>query len=178
MNILYDLPFIFKVFVATVFIISGFAKITTHRQFKQTLGTFFGQRFILPLSYAVPIVEILSASLVLFQATVMYGLILIIILCLSFIVLTWKALRTGEEIKCHCFGNLNDEKFGKTTYLKNGLLITLSLAVLIMTDQGIQTNDYTTSDWVSMVLSSAGILIMHALWSSYLSFMKGVTRNE
>lgn len=55
-----------------------------------------------------------------------------VVLLAFFTFLVWRTLRTGERPTCHCFGSRTTRPIGKTTLVRNALLLLTAIAVAIM----------------------------------------------
>ncbi|WP_165861100.1 MauE/DoxX family redox-associated membrane protein [Paenibacillus paeoniae] len=113
-----------------IFGLSGAAKLRSPRLLDGTLQALgFRKSFSQLGSWAVPLIELAAALLLLDRRTEAYGQFLIWALLLAFtwaVLLTW---RKRKNVSCHCFGAWIPETLGKATAVRIMLLGITSFVV-------------------------------------------------
>lgn len=134
-NTMKTLPtFLARLTIASVLALAACAKLTSPDSFQESLESFkLFPKLITPLlSYFVPIVELLTALLILLKGKELVGATVSCILSLGFVTsLTW-AVMTRSTQDCGCFGDWEMTKVSPELALLRALTI-LSLSALLLT---------------------------------------------
>ena len=91
----------------------------------------FPARLTPVFAVALPALEILVAAALVPSATVAFGAGLALALLVVFIIGIGRSLILGHRPSCHCFGQLRSEPVGPGVLVRNGVLATIALLVLI-----------------------------------------------
>jgi peroxiredoxin len=83
------------------------------------------------LSLILPIVELLTAVILIPVATARYGAVVALALLVLFIVGVVYNLAIGRKPACNCFGQFSAEPIGPFTVLRNLLLVACALVVVV-----------------------------------------------
>jgi peroxiredoxin/uncharacterized membrane protein YphA (DoxX/SURF4 family) len=125
------LLFVIRILLAGMFFIAGFAKLSDRAGSYQAMVDFgLPKRLARPFGLALPLVELVVALLLIFNATAWIGAIGAFFLLLSFIVGITYNLAKGRQPDCHCFGQLQSTPIGWNTVARNGILALLAAAII------------------------------------------------
>jgi len=121
-----------RLILAAVFAVSGISKLFDLSG-SQTAMRSFGvpERFTRAGGFALPIVELVIAVLLIPAATVPLGALLALILLAVFIAGISYSLSRGRKFDCHCFGQLTTSEIGPPTLIRNAVLAVLAAFVTI-----------------------------------------------
>jgi uncharacterized membrane protein YphA (DoxX/SURF4 family) len=126
--------FLIRLFLAAIFLYSGFIKASASAQFAVALlpFTFVPESWRLPLSIVLPVSEIAGGALILAPWTQRIGALLILGLCLLFIAALGWALANDVIVSCSCFGREEQPSVAKMslTLLRDVFVAALALIVL------------------------------------------------
>ncbi|WIM40958.1 MauE/DoxX family redox-associated membrane protein [Paenibacillus sp. PK4536] len=116
---------IFHVGVGLVLLFSGISKIFSIKENQNELKILkiIPNYLLVPLSYLLPIFEVLLAISLLFRGDIIYVQILAIVLLLSFVFIHIDAMLNKKETKCFCFGNMISAKHGLGGLIQTILLL-------------------------------------------------------
>lgn len=120
-----------RLLLACVFAVAAIGKLTDRTGTARAI-TDFGLPASLarPLSYVLPLAEILVALLLLPTATAWWGGVGALTLLLAFTVVIGGNLARGRKPDCHCFGQLHSAPAGWTTLLRNVFFASCAAFVL------------------------------------------------
>lgn len=126
---------VLRVILAAVFLFAGIVKSTASEQFLVALApfTFVPEALLFPLSFWLPIAEVLIGLLLLIPHTHRLGAALALALLLVFVaVLAW-ALSQGIIVSCSCFGEDDEPSAWKmmVTILRDLVLAAMALWLLL-----------------------------------------------
>jgi uncharacterized membrane protein YphA (DoxX/SURF4 family)/thiol-disulfide isomerase/thioredoxin len=131
----YPLAVVFDVFrsvLAAVFAVSGGAKVFDFAGTRDAAAAFGAPWRTAPaVAVALPAGEVAIAALLLFDRSARWGGVAALLLLLLFIVAIARLMRAGESPDCHCFGQLDSEPVGAPTLIRNVLLASLSVTVIV-----------------------------------------------
>ncbi len=110
--------------VATLFLVSGIAKVTNPSSFRSVLFSTYHmpRRLAFVASFGVPLAEIVLAVLLLVPKVRPIGLIAAVCLFLVFTLTQAVAWSAGWSGECGCFGSLKRQHLGGRTLLQVTLL--------------------------------------------------------
>ena len=131
--------------LAGVFAVAGVGKLLDLKG-SATAARGFGvpERYSRAIGTALPIAELVAAVLLLPVSTAFWGALLASLLLLAFVGGIVNSLRKGETPDCHCFGQFHSEPIGRSTLIRNGVL--LALGVLVLT--GGMSPGYSLLGWL------------------------------
>jgi uncharacterized membrane protein YphA (DoxX/SURF4 family) len=148
-----------RLVVAAVFLMSSLTKLMSPAAFVQNVLNYR----ILPtapakaLGFTLPYVE-LGAALLLFSGLFVRSAALVLAaLLIAFMVAVAIAIKRGDHLECSCFGLLYREPIGRSTLVRDGILLGLILIVL-MVDDGSLTFLALLSD-ISNPLSALAVVL-------------------
>ncbi len=148
-----------------VFALAGAAKLRDRPGTRSTLED-FGLPATLagPGALALPIAELVVATLLLFDATAVAGAVGALILLGAFTGGITASLARGERPDCNCFGQLHSEPVGPRTLARNATLAALAAVVLALgpTDAGAAAL-HGVGRWDTATALAAGALALSAL---------------
>ncbi|MBD3919085.1 hypothetical protein H8B09_09990 [Paenibacillus sp. PR3] len=159
-----------QIFLATVFLFSGAAKLTSRFSFYETLSSIgFKDASARRLSWIFPFVEIVAAALLLIEPLRLPGEALLLCMLAGFIVVSIRAIRAKEQkVDCQCFGNLVEEPLGTATLVRS-LVLAACLIPLLLHSEGTGLYQMAATDTVSAVFCSLGILMIYAIAAAFRS---------
>ncbi|WP_301625974.1 MauE/DoxX family redox-associated membrane protein [Paenibacillus apis] len=110
--------------------ISATLKWASMKSFRRTLMALnLPYPLLRPGAWLIPLFELIIGIGYLSQSTLLGSVIAFICLSLGFLWATYTGQKTG--VRCQCFGNLSNERFGLISYIRILLLITLNLVLLV-----------------------------------------------
>jgi|GEM_PF-3158278 uncharacterized membrane protein YphA (DoxX/SURF4 family) len=126
------IPFV-QVFLFCVFAVSGLAKWLSFASFRNTVAQLsrFPVKTAGAAAHLVIAAEIASGVMLLIDTLAICGAFTILALTLLFAALSLRSAVRGTDEKCHCFGQLTDERLGVETLVKSAILAGLALIVLL-----------------------------------------------
>ena len=120
-----------RVVLAAVFVAAAIGKVRDRAGTVQSArGLGVPARVAGPVAVALPIVELLSAVLLVVPSTSRLGALLALGLLGAFSVAIGIALRAGRTPSCHCFGARSNRPISTDDLLRNAALMVLGLVVL------------------------------------------------
>ena len=126
--------FAVRLFLAGIFLYSGFIKASSSAQFAIALAPFtlIPQDWLGPLSILLPFAEIAAGILIVMPRTKRLGALLVTGLCLIFITALSWAMANGIVVSCSCFGEDEQPSLAKMTLslLRDIVLGALALVIL------------------------------------------------
>ncbi|MBK7935223.1 MAG: redoxin domain-containing protein [Pyrinomonadaceae bacterium] len=122
---------IFKLFLAAVFALAGFAKLADLAGSRKAVADFgVPSPFVGFVGVALPAIEIAVAVSLLFAISSWYGAIGAVVLLTIFIAGMIYQIAKGNAPDCHCFGQIHSEPVGISSLIRN--IIFLVPAVIII----------------------------------------------
>lgn len=131
---------ILRLALATVFGVAGIAKLLDGPGSRKALAGFgVPPRLITPLAGALPLAELAIAASMLFVSASWFGAIGAAAMLLAFTAAMVYQMAQGNAPDCHCFGQIHSEPVGKTSILRNVVLLALPVVLLFQgkTAQGL-----------------------------------------
>lgn len=125
---------------------------------------------IIFIGWLVPSLELLIAIGFLFKVTALWSEILLFPLLIAFL---W-AVYTGQKsgLKCNCFGNMLQEKFGPISYLRLAILAILNVILLFNVEHHKTHVPYLINDLAIALITSLRFLLLLHLFSLQLEYKK------
>lgn len=167
--------------LATIFFISGVAKLASNYSFHETLIEigFKENTFTKCVAWIFPLIEIASAGLVLSEKTRLIGEIMIFAMLTSFIMISIMVLRSKNEkkIDCHCFGHLVEESLGTPTLIRSCVLA-LCVITLSLHREATGLFQLPAMEMASLFLCSIGIVALYTLLSAFWKRYQLIKRGE
>jgi uncharacterized membrane protein YphA (DoxX/SURF4 family) len=118
---------VLRLLLAAVFAVAGVAKLRDPAGSRKALQDFGAPaRLAGPGGFLLPLLEIAVAVALLFPPSARWGALAAVVLLAAFVVAIANALAHGRAPDCHCFGQLHSEPAGRSTLVRNSILIALS----------------------------------------------------
>lgn len=167
-----------RLFLAAVFIISGFAKLADRAGSRQAMFDFGVPAQLAGLfGTLLPFAELSTAVLLIPRATAWWGGLAALALLVVFVAGIAANMVRGQAPDCHCFGQLSSEPVGWHTLIRNLVLILVAGLLLIEGRANPGTSivgwlgHRTTADYVGiavglllvLAMSVEGWLLLHLL---------------
>jgi uncharacterized membrane protein YphA (DoxX/SURF4 family)/peroxiredoxin len=113
--------------LALVFALAGFTKLRDRSETEKAVGDFgVPLRFARPIATLLPFAEFAAALLLVFSRTAWWGSLLALALLLIFTTAISYNLWKGRRPDCNCFGQLHSAPIGRSTLVRNGVLMLLA----------------------------------------------------
>lgn len=160
------------VFVSTLFGVSSIAKLAQPLPFRRTIADLGVPPKAAALgAWGVPVTELLTAGLLLYDPTRTWGAAVALCLGCLFGWANWRALTLRREIACNCFGSLIPDQFGPLSSARAALV---AVAALLLMLGGGQTalERMPVADWLFGLLASVGLLLVYGMATSMRRVMK------
>lgn len=126
-----DLVLGVRAIIIGVLLVSGCAKLADRDGSAEAMTGFGVPPRLIPLAaFLLPFIEIALAIGLIFAATVGWAAIATTLLFLAFTVGVGRIVLAGENLDCHCFGQLSSGPVSRLTLVRN---IALTLAVALLT---------------------------------------------
>lgn len=121
-----------RLLLSLVFFVAGIAKLTDRAGTRKAIMAFgVAPSLAVPLSVALPIGEVLTATALLFAASAWWGAAGALLLLLLFSgAIGWNLLQ-GKRPDCHCFGQLHSAPIGWPVLARNGVFAAAALFLLL-----------------------------------------------
>jgi peroxiredoxin/multisubunit Na+/H+ antiporter MnhC subunit len=135
-------------FLTLVFGVAGIAKLNDRAGTRRALTSFgVTERLVMPLGWALPIIELITALALLPTLTAWWGATLALALLLVFTVAIARSLMRGQSPDCRCFGQLHAAPVTRTTLLRNLALAAVAVFIVAFgkNDPGPGAFDWTSS---------------------------------
>jgi uncharacterized membrane protein YphA (DoxX/SURF4 family) len=146
-----------RLLLAAVFAVAGAAKLADHDGLPATLGEFGVPRaFRRPGAWLLPVIELAVAGLLVPGATGREAALAALGLLTLFCVAIARALARGERPDCNCFGVAHSAPIGRTTLIRNLLLV--ALAGLVAARPAVE------AAWVELAAAGAGACVATQAW--------------
>jgi thiol-disulfide isomerase/thioredoxin/uncharacterized membrane protein YphA (DoxX/SURF4 family) len=122
---------VIRLFLAAVFGISGVAKLFDRPGTEKAVRDFgVPDEIASPVAAALPIVELLSAVLLIYSGTSWFGALGTLLLLAAFIGAMIYQLAQGNAPDCHCFGQLHSEPVSWKAIARNVLFAFVALFIV------------------------------------------------
>jgi hypothetical protein len=162
-----ELLILLQVFIATVFVFSGTAKLFSRFSFLETLLLLgFTRTASRQLSWVFPIIEIAAAGMLVYEPLRLIGELMLLLMLFAFIVISIRMIRSKQKVDCQCFGDLVEEPMGTGTIVRSIVLAACVVPLLLHQEKtGLYALDFM--EIASVIFTSLGILIIYALAAAY-----------
>lgn len=116
-----------RLLLALVFAVAGTAKLVDRAGSQQALAGFgVPPRLAGPFAWLLPLAELLVAAALIPLALAWWSAVAAMALLLLFMAMISLNLARGRTPDCHCFGQLHSTPAGKSTLVRNGVLVALA----------------------------------------------------
>jgi uncharacterized membrane protein YphA (DoxX/SURF4 family) len=126
------LNLVFRVLLGALFIISGFAKLSTPvYYFAHSIEQFqmLPESLIVIMSYTLPWIELMCGILLILGFFMEGSLLIINLMLVVFIIAVSRATLQGLKGECGCFGPLSNSEIGWKLVIQDVLLLTMGLCL-------------------------------------------------
>ncbi|KMJ56906.1 hypothetical protein AB685_19495 [Bacillus sp. LL01] len=155
------------IFLASTFFISSVSKLNSRESFYKTLHTLgFHAKYNSFIFYMIVLSEMLISIFIIFSVSRMYAHLLIYLLLIIFIYVFYLVRKSGRDVNCNCFGDLTEERIGKFTLIKIGILFILNTSVWLYSVDATITS-YPITIVIEMFSIATGIWLLYFLLISY-----------
>jgi Methylamine utilisation protein MauE len=146
--------------LALVLLVSGVGKLARPSRFAAALSGTYGvpSPIARPLSIGVPIYELATAVLLVPTETRIAGLLASAFFLSATLVLASAAYLAGRTGDCGCFGDVIEDRLGRSTLLRLSLLLALSCAAGVLTLPGVGS-DLGLPGPAELTLSIGGLTV-------------------
>ena len=121
-----------RIILAVVFLVAGIGKLLDLKGSKSAmLGFGLPESLATPAAIVLPIVELITALLLIPTQTAWWGAILSFLLLGAFVAGIAYNMSKGRAPDCHCFGQIHSEPAGPRTLIRNGLLGAVALFIIL-----------------------------------------------
>ena len=145
-----------RLIIIAVLLVSGFAKLADREGSAEAMNGFGVPRRLVPFAaFSLPFVEIALAIGLVFAATVSWAAMLTTLLFLAFTIGVGRIVLSGENLDCHCFGQLSTGPVSRLTLIRN---IALTLAGVFVAWWA-WTRD-ATAIWEDVSWAMVGIVVV------------------
>ena len=163
-----------RMILAAVFGIAGIAKLFDLPGSRKSLTNFGVPAFLAgPLGMILPLAEVSCAVALIPVTSARWGAIGIMFLVLIFIVGISSSLARGARPDCHCFGQLHSEPISWKTLARNGVLLAMASAVVLVAPD---TERLSVFDWLGgMDHFGMAVLVFSIVAAVMAAFMSWTT---
>lgn len=148
--------------LAAIFIAAAIPKIISSEEFMKTLyGIGLPIRLLRITAIAIPVAETLFVIMLLLPQTYVVGGICLLVLQLSFSVITVKAIVQKKKIKCNCFGNIMPGELGWAGLVR--LIILIAITVYVVNGSDSIVYDQPVDETFYQIVSSLGVIALYAV---------------
>jgi len=120
-----------QLFLAAVFAVAGFAKLSDRASSRKAIDAFHvPRRLATPAAVAVPMVELGVSAALIAAPTARAGASAAVALLTIFSAAIVRALRLGSTPDCNCFGGLTQTQVGRGTLIRNAGLAAAAVLVI------------------------------------------------
>jgi thiol-disulfide isomerase/thioredoxin len=121
-----------RIVLAVTFLVSSVGKFLDLKGSRKAMRDFgLSESLAGPASIGLPIVELLTALLLIPTSTAWWGGILSFLLLAAFIGGIAYNMAQGRAPDCHCFGQIHSEPAGPRTLVRNGILAAVALFIIL-----------------------------------------------
>lgn len=133
-----EILLLIRIVLACVFALAGIGKLLDPAGSAKAVKDFgVPESMAVPLSYALPAAEIVTAAFLLFISSSWFGAIGASILLATFVGgMLWQYSQ-GKSPECHCFGQMHSEPVSPKSIARNVVLLSLAL-LLVVAGRGLQ----------------------------------------
>lgn len=168
--------FIGRICVALVFVAAGIGKLFGWTGVRASLRDFgLPERLLGPVAYALPLIELGCAGLLVVRSTARIGAAAAGVLLLAFTAAVVRVLARGEQPECNCFGALRSTPVSWRTVARNAVLLVAATLLLAVGPGHAPEVSLSGSD--ALILGvGAGLLVLiaaHAFFSLQLFRQNG-----
>ena len=167
---------IFRLFLAGIFGLAGFAKLADLSGSRKAIGDFGVPTSLTGIvSVALPIVEITVAGLLLFPEISWFGALGAAGLLTLFIAGMAYQIAKGNAPDCHCFGQIHSEPVGKASLIRNFIFLIPAIALIYKgpLDQGPALTNLGR-DSVQLLLVLAAVFLLGVA----IDFLRRILTNQ
>lgn len=151
---------------ASFFFISALLKLLSYYSFIQLIKDFklLPSAFSFLIALTLPLIELGAALLLLTPSTILYGLLVIFFLLLSFLYAASKVRVRNERISCGCYGKLMDAQIDEFTLVKLAYFILLAFLALHLNLSAVK--HYTFFSISLGLFITLLVMAMQKLWTT------------
>ncbi len=121
-----------RIVLAVTFLVSSVGKFLDLKGSRKAMRDFgLPEPLAGPASIGLPIVELITALLLIPTSTAWWGAILSFLLLAAFVGGIGYNMAKGRAPDCHCFGQIHSEPAGPRTLIRNGLLGIVALFIIL-----------------------------------------------
>ncbi len=121
-----------RIVLAVTFLVSSIGKFLDLQGSRKAMRDFgVPESMAGPASFGLPIVELITALLLIPTSTAWWGAILSFLLLATFVGGIAYNMSQGRAPDCHCFGQIHSEPAGTRTLIRNGLLGLVALFIIL-----------------------------------------------
>lgn len=121
-----------RIVLAVTFLVSSIGKFLDLKGSRKAMRDFgLPESLAAPAAIGLPIVELITAVLLIPTSTAWWGAILSFLLLAAFIGGIAYNMSKGRAPDCHCFGQIHSEPAGPRTLIRNGLLALVALFIIL-----------------------------------------------
>ncbi|MEZ4529772.1 MAG: redoxin domain-containing protein [Thermomicrobiales bacterium] len=121
-----------RIVLAITFLVSSIGKFLDLKGSRKAMRDFgLPESLAGPAAIGLPIVELITAVLLIPTSTAWWGAILSFLLLAAFIGGIAYNMKQGRAPDCHCFGQIHSEPAGPRTLIRNGLLALVALFIIL-----------------------------------------------
>lgn len=156
----------------TLLLIAAISKWTSMKSFRRTLmGLNLPYSYVRLGAWLIPLFELMIGIGYLSQTTLLGSVIAFMCLSIAFLWATYSGQKTG--VRCQCFGNLSNERFGLISYIRILLLVTLNLVLLVnLADITTYAAFNNVHELAAVAFLSLGFLLVLSLFNIQLEYHK------
>ncbi len=121
-----------RIVLAVTFLVSSIGKFLDLKGSRKAMRDFgLPESLAGPAAIGLPVVELLTALLLIPTSTAWWGAILSFLLLAAFVGGIAYNMAKGRAPDCHCFGQIHSEPAGPRTLIRNGLLGLVALFIIL-----------------------------------------------
>ncbi len=121
-----------RIVLAVTFLVSSIGKFLDLKGSRKAMRDFgLPESLAAPAAIGLPIVELITALLLIPTSTAWWGAILSFLLLAAFVGGIAYNMSQGRAPDCHCFGQIHSEPAGPRTLVRNGLLAAVALFIIL-----------------------------------------------
>ncbi|MBN2984167.1 MauE/DoxX family redox-associated membrane protein [Cohnella algarum] len=160
----------FQTFLLVVYVYSSVSKAAEWAVFRETIFQLkFSKRAAAAGAVLIPLAEFATAGLLLFNETIRHGAVCSLVLLAIFL---WAGIRArGRLVDCRCFGGLIDDRFGRNTNIRIGVLSVVSL-VLLFAPMSSTPIYQARETFVTHLLIAWSLLVLYGLLAAVRRYKK------
>lgn len=153
--------------LASVFFLSGLAKLISFKIFQQVVVDYrlTSTKLAIIIGSVIPWIEIIAALFLLYETTWLSGATVLLLLLLLFAYAAIMILRSEQTVSCGCYGRLMDAKVDAFTLGKIGYLIFLVGTGFFFLHKG--SVHHTVPAVITGVSLTLLVLVIQSAWQQY-----------